>query len=52
MEEMTSKERLVNALAGKPVDRVPFSPFLAYVWQHYPKPIFYTCPAKSGVFVA
>jgi uroporphyrinogen-III decarboxylase len=38
-EEMTSRERIVNALAGREVDRLPFSPFLAYVWQHYPKEI-------------
>jgi len=33
---MTSKERIVAALEGRPVDHVPFSPFLAYVWEHFP----------------
>ncbi len=32
---MTSRERLTAALAGQPVDHVPFSPFLAYVWEHF-----------------
>lgn len=36
---MTSRERLVAALSGKPVDRVPFSPFLAYVWGYFPSKI-------------
>ncbi len=36
---MTSKERIVAALAGKPVDHLPFSPFLAYVWEYFQKPI-------------
>ncbi len=30
--QMTSRERLLAALAGDEVDRVPWSPFLAYVW--------------------
>lgn len=34
---MTSKERLVAALHGKPVDHIPFSPFLAYIWEHFPR---------------
>ena len=29
---MTAKERILNAVTGKPVDRVPWSPFLAYYW--------------------
>lgn len=33
---MTSKERLIAALHGRPVDHVPFSPFLAYVWEFFP----------------
>lgn len=37
--EMTSKERIVAALEGRELDRVPFSPFLAYVWEHFPKEI-------------
>ena len=36
---MTSKERIVAALEGQPVDRVPWSPFLAYVWEHFPEEI-------------
>lgn len=39
MEPMTSRERITCALNGQPVDRVPFSPFLAYVWEHFPKAI-------------
>jgi hypothetical protein len=33
---MTSKARLIAALTGQPVDRLPFSPFLAYVWEFFP----------------
>jgi hypothetical protein len=32
---MNSKERLIAALNGQPVDHVPFSPFLAYVWESF-----------------
>lgn len=32
---MNSKERLIAALHGNPVDHVPFSPFLAYVWESF-----------------
>lgn len=39
MSEMTSKERIVAALTGKPVDRIPWSPFLAYVWENFPAEI-------------
>ena len=34
---MTSKERLHAALNGQVVDHLPFAPFLAYVWEHFPK---------------
>jgi len=34
---MTSKERIVAALSGGQPDRLPFSPFLAYVWEHMPR---------------
>jgi uroporphyrinogen-III decarboxylase len=34
---MTSRERLLAALRGQPVDRVPWSPFLAYWWEHQPQ---------------
>ncbi len=33
---MNSKERIVAALHGQSVDRLPFSPFLAYVWEFLP----------------
>ncbi len=36
MESMTSRERLAAALLGRPVDRLPFAPFLAYVWESFP----------------
>jgi hypothetical protein len=36
---VTAKERILAALHGKPVDRVPFSPFLAYVWEYFPPDI-------------
>lgn len=36
---MTSKERIIAALEGQPTDYLPFSPFLAYVWEHFPKEI-------------
>ncbi|HOV70320.1 MAG TPA: uroporphyrinogen decarboxylase family protein, partial [Clostridia bacterium] len=39
MDQMTSKERIINALHNKEVDRLPFCPFLAYVWEHFPKEI-------------
>lgn len=32
--EMTAKERILNAIQGKETDRVPWSPFLAYYWEH------------------
>ncbi len=36
---MTSNQRLRSALLGLQTDRVPFSPFLAYVWEYFPKEI-------------
>lgn len=36
MAEMSSKERLLNAITGKEIDRVPWSPFLAYYWDKLP----------------
>jgi uroporphyrinogen-III decarboxylase len=36
---MNAKERLEAALLGKPVDHIPFSPFLAYVWESFPEKI-------------
>ena len=33
---MTSKDRILNAIRGKEIDRVPWSPFLAYFWEHLP----------------
>ncbi|MHB9024993.1 MAG: uroporphyrinogen decarboxylase family protein [Armatimonadota bacterium] len=38
-EAMTSRERLINALEGRPVDRIPYSPFLVYMWEHLPQAI-------------
>ena len=35
--QMTSRERLLAALRGQDVDRLPWSPFLAYWWEHQPK---------------
>lgn len=32
---MTSKERIIAALHGQEVDHIPFSPFLAYVWESF-----------------
>jgi uroporphyrinogen-III decarboxylase len=34
---MTSRERLLAALKRQPVDRIPWSPFLAYWWEHQPE---------------
>ena len=39
MDSMTSRDRIVAALEGQPVDHPPFCPFLAYVWQSWPKEI-------------
>ena len=36
---MTSKERIAAAMQGEAVDHVPFSPFFAYVWEHFPQEI-------------
>jgi hypothetical protein len=36
---MTAKDRLLAALHGEEVDHIPFSPFLAYVWEHFPQSI-------------
>ena len=37
--QMTSRERLLAALRGQEVDRIPWSPFLAYWWEHQPQEI-------------
>ena len=34
---MTPKQRLLAAIQGKPIDRVPWSPFLAYWWEAQPQ---------------
>ncbi len=34
---MKPKERLLAALTGRDLDRVPWSPFLAYFWESLPK---------------
>lgn len=36
MNDMTSKERITAALLGETVDRIPWSPFLAYIWETFP----------------
>jgi len=36
---MTPKQRLLAALRGQDVDRVPWSPFLAYIWETFPQDI-------------
>jgi hypothetical protein len=36
---MTSKERIIAALHGRPADHLPFCPFLAYVWESFPQEI-------------
>lgn len=36
---MTSRERIQAAIEGREVDHVPFSPFLAYVWESFPEEI-------------
>lgn len=33
---MLPKQRILNTLSGKEVDRFPWSPFLAYFWEHLP----------------
>lgn len=33
---MNAQVRIIAALRGKPVDHVPFCPFLAYVWEYFP----------------
>ncbi len=38
-QAMTSRERITAALERKPVDHIPFCPFLAYVWEHFPKAV-------------
>lgn len=44
-EEMTPRERLIAAIRREEVDRVPFSPFLAYWWDFAPEDI-----RKKGQF--
>lgn len=36
---MQSRERLLAAIKGGEIDRVPWSPFLAYYWEHQPKEV-------------
>ena len=35
--EMTPRERLLAAIRGQEVDRIPWSPFLAYWWENQPE---------------
>ena len=37
--KMTSRQRLLAALRGQEVDRLPWSPFLAYWWDFQPKEV-------------
>lgn len=39
LSQLTSRERLLAALRGQPVDRIPWSPFLAYWWDFQPKAV-------------
>lgn len=36
---LSAHDRLTAALRGEPVDFLPFSPFLAYVWESFPRAI-------------
>lgn len=36
---MTSKQRILSALKGEEIDHVPWSPFLAYYWEHQSKEV-------------
>lgn len=36
---MKSRQRLLGALRGEKIDRVPWSPFFAYYWENLPKEI-------------
>jgi hypothetical protein len=37
--ELTAKQRLLRALRGQEIDRTPWSPFLAYWWEHQPEAV-------------
>lgn len=37
--EFTPKQRLISAITGKETDRMPWSPFLAYYWEHLPQSV-------------
>ena len=36
---MKSRQRILGTLKGTPVDRVPWSPFLAYYWENLPEAV-------------
>jgi hypothetical protein len=38
-KQMTAAERIDAALNGRPFDRLPWCPFLAYVWENFPPQI-------------
>lgn len=42
---MKSRQRLLGAIRGTPIDRTPWSPFLAYYWESLPQEI-----QKQGQF--
>ena len=37
--ELTAKQRLLRAIRGEDIDRVPWSPFLAYWWEQQPESV-------------
>ena len=37
--EISAKERILGAMKGTPIDRVPWSPFLTYYWEHQPQSV-------------
>lgn len=39
MEEMTARQRILNSIQGKEIDRFAFCPFLAYYWEYLPKDV-------------
>jgi hypothetical protein len=36
VDAMTPKQRLIGAIKGEEIDRIPWSPFLAYFWEAQP----------------
>ena len=44
--ELTAKQRLLRAIRGEDIDRVPWSPFLAYWWENQPESVTRTVNQK------